>query len=120
MARGINRLTPLKIARESIPGRYADGGGLYLIVSPTKDPRAVTRAWAFLYMRDKKRRELGLGSVHDVPVATARAKAAALRAVLDAGGDPKTELRREQAEAAPPVTFKAAAEQYIAAHKAGW
>src|SRR5262245_37396353 len=115
MARGINRLKPLQIERQSKPGRYSDGGGLYLVVGKTG-----AKAWAFLYMRDGKRRELGLGALADVPVADARAKAAALRAVLDKGGDPQAERDRQRVEAAPPCTFKEAAEQYIASHKAGW
>ena len=115
MARGINRLKPLQIDRLGTPGRYADGGGLYLSVS-----KSGAKAWVFLYMRSGKRRELGLGALQDVPVADARAKAATLRTVLDKGGDPQAERDRQRAEAAPAVTFKDAAEQYIAAHKAGW
>lgn len=115
MARGINRLKPLQIDRQSKPGRYADGGGLYLIVGKTG-----AKAWAFLYMRDGRRRELGLGALQDVPVAAARQKATELRAVLDKGGDPQLERDRQRVEAAPPVTFKDAAQQYVAAHKAGW
>ena len=115
VARGINRLKPLQVDRQSKAGRYADGGGLYLVVGKTG-----AKSWAFLYMRDGKRRELGLGALNDVPVAAAREKAATLRAVLDAGGDPQQERDRQRVEAAPPVTFKTAAEQYITDHKAGW
>jgi integrase len=115
MARGINRLKPLQIERQSKPGRYSDGGGLYLVVGKTG-----AKSWAFLYMRDGKRRELGLGALADVPVADARTKAAALRAVLDKGGDPQTERDRQRIEATPPCTFKKAAVDYIAAHKPGW
>lgn len=115
MARGINRLKPLEIERRSKPGRYSDGGGLYLVVGKTG-----AKSWAFLYMRAKKRRELGLGALADVPVTEARAKAATLRAVLDRGGDPQAERDKQRVEAAPPRTFKEAAEEYIAAHKAGW
>lgn len=115
MARGINRLKPLQIERQSTPGRYSDGGGLYLVVG-----KSGAKAWAFLYMRDGKRRELGLGALKDVPVADARAKAAALRSVLDKGGDPQAERDKQRAEAAPPRTFKAAAEDFIADNEAGW
>jgi integrase len=115
VARGINRLKPLQVDRQSTPGRYADGGGLYLTVGKTG-----AKAWAFLYMRDGRRRELGLGALNDVPIAAAREKAAALRAVLDKGGDPQQERDRQRVEAMPPVTFKEAAVQYIGDHKAGW
>lgn len=115
MARGINRLKPLQIERTRKPGRFSDGGGLYLAVS-----KAETKAWAFLYMRDGRRRELGLGALQDVPVTVAREKAAALRAVLDKGGDPQVERDRQRAASAPPITFKKAAEDYIADNRAGW
>jgi integrase len=115
MANGINRLKPLTIAQQRTPGRFADGGGLYLTVSKTG-----AKAWVFLYMRDGKRRELGLGAIADVPVTEARSKAATLRAVLDKGGDPQAERDRQRAEVAPPRTFKEAAEDYIADNRAGW
>jgi integrase len=105
----------LEVERKREPGRYSDGGGLYLVVSAKG-----AKSWAFIYMRDRKRRELGLGSLHDVSLVDARAKAAKLRSALDKGLDPQTERDRERAEAAPPCTFKEAAEQYIAAHRAGW
>ena len=35
MAKSLNRLTPKKVASISEPGRYADGGNLYLLVSKT-------------------------------------------------------------------------------------
>lgn len=115
MARGINRLKPLQIERLSTPGRYSDGGGLYLVVGKTG-----AKAWAFLYMRDGKRRELGLGALNDAPVADARAKAAALRSVLDKGGDPQAARDQQRIAAAPPRTFKDAAKDYITDNKAGW
>lgn len=34
MPRTLNRLKPLAVERTKTPGRYADGGGLYLIVKP--------------------------------------------------------------------------------------
>lgn len=115
MANGINRLKPLTIAQQRTPGRYADGGGLYLTVSKTG-----AKAWVFLSMRDGKRRELGLGAIADVPVTEARVKAATLRAVLDRGGDPQAERDRQRVAAAPPCTFQKAAEDYIADNRAGW
>jgi integrase len=115
MRTGIHRLKPMQIERLRKPGRHSDGGGLYLAIG-----KGGAKAWVFLYMLAGKRRELGLGALQDVPVAAARKKAAELRAVLDKGGDPQAERDRQRADAAPAVTFKEAAEQYIAAHKAGW
>ena len=63
MPRTLNRLKPLAVDKVKIPGRYADGGGLYLIVKP--GPR---KSWAFIYRRGAKMTELGLGSTTDVPL----------------------------------------------------
>jgi integrase len=119
MAKGINRLKPLQVSRIKKSGRYSDGNGLYLYVGKTGG-----RSWAFLYTREGKARELGLGAVSDVSIADARAEAAELRGVLARGDDPKTyrEQRRrlKEFEAARTKTFKACAEEYIAANRAGW
>jgi len=34
MARQINRLSAIKVTKETKPGLYADGGGLYLLSTP--------------------------------------------------------------------------------------
>jgi hypothetical protein len=119
MSRTISRLEPLTVEREKTIGRHADGGGLYLIVKP--GPR---RFWAFLYRRDTKTTELGLGSTSDVSLVAARAEATELRAVLSAGGDPKAHReRKRQAKAledARSITFETAARNYHELHNAAW
>ena len=45
--RKVNQLSSLKIASLSEPGKYADGLGLYLHISPTGN-----KSWAFRYMID--------------------------------------------------------------------
>ncbi|WP_342361910.1 tyrosine-type recombinase/integrase [Terrarubrum flagellatum] len=72
------------------PGRYADGGRLYLSIG--KNGR---KAWVFFYVLHKRQREMGLGSVADVPLAKARDLAAAARIELAAGRDP-LEIKRAQ------------------------
>jgi len=62
-----NRLTTRKVEALDRPGRHADGGGLYLAVRDNG-----SKSWSFLYSLHGKRRELGLGSVRDVPLARAR------------------------------------------------
>ena len=116
---GIHRLTAVQIARATKPGMYADGGGLYLQVS-----RVGTKSWIYRFQLDHRSREMGLGPVHSVTLAEARDKAAAARKLKVNGQDP-IDLRREQkaqakAEIARAVTFKTAAERYIASHRAGW
>jgi integrase len=112
---GINRLKPLQVERKRKPGRYSDGGGLYLVVSDTG-----SKSWVFLYMRARKRRELGLGSTKNVPVDAARGLAKRLREALAQGKDPRAERDALLLESEPAPTFKAAAEMYMAAHRPGW
>jgi integrase len=78
-----NKLNVKQVGSLTAPGIYSDGGGLYLRVRPTG-----TRSWLFICMRAGKRREMGLGSVFDVPLAKAREKAAAARVVYLEGRDP--------------------------------
>jgi hypothetical protein len=44
MARQLNRLTARQVATITEPGRHADGGNLYLDVSPTG-----TKSWTFMF-----------------------------------------------------------------------
>jgi hypothetical protein len=61
------KLKPLDVERETRPGKYADGDGLYLIVSgPT------SKNWSYRYYKDGKQRWLGLGSLKDVSLKDAR------------------------------------------------
>lgn len=67
MARLMNRLSARAVATIIKPGRHADGGGLYLSISPNGG-----RRWVFLYRWHGKPTEIGFGSARDVPLARAR------------------------------------------------
>jgi integrase len=115
------RATPLTVRQcETLgAGMHADGGGLYLRVSPTD-----ARSWIFRYTLGGKRRDMGLGNYPLRTLAAARLKAEeAARTVLD-GGDPldaKVEQRAAAAKARIKLkTFEEAARQYIETHKAAW
>ena len=82
MNRGIHRLVDRQVKTLG-PGRHADGGGLYLIVDASR-----ARRWAFMWTKDGKRRELGLGGLAKVSLATARRRAAEAAERVGAGGDP--------------------------------
>jgi integrase len=101
------------------PGRYLDGHGLMLQV------RGPTNAsWLLRYQRDGRVRTLGLGPLHTVTLAEARARAKAARLQLLDGDDPLEEKRAAKAErtleAARAVTFKECAERFYAAHEREW
>jgi integrase len=67
---------------------------------------------------------MGLGPLHTLGLADARAKARELRKQVLDGEDPiATRIAKRRAatiEAATGMTFQACAEAYIAAHQAGW
>jgi hypothetical protein len=71
----LEKLSPAAINRKAEyrkPGRYADGGGLYLQVTPKREGDSVTRAWLFQYSWKGKVRQMGLGSFVNVSLAQAR------------------------------------------------
>jgi hypothetical protein len=65
------------------PGRYGDGGGLWLQISPGGG-----KSWLFRYKLAGRARAMGLGSVKFVPLSQAREKAEEARRALFAGTDP--------------------------------
>jgi hypothetical protein len=115
MANGIHRLKARHIERLG-PGKHSDGGNLYLLMK-----KGGAKSWLFIYTAaNGKRREIGLGPINGVSMEVAREQAGALREAFHQGRDPQAERDRLRIAAAPPVTFKAAAEEYIASHRAGW
>src|SRR5262245_20780042 len=104
-----NRLTAVKVTRLSRPGRYPDGGGLYLQVSKWR-----TKAWLFRFERDGRERQMGLGSIGTVSLADARERAKAARQLIIDGHDPiefrKAERTARRLEAAKTVSFQRCAE----------
>lgn len=63
-----------KLVNEKIkggPGRFSDGGGLYLVV-----PKAGRAHWMLRFTSNKKRREMTIGRVSDLSLAEARLEAA--------------------------------------------
>ncbi len=119
MARGTSKLSAMAVKNEKNPGRYADGNGLYLQVSPTG-----TKSWLFRYMIDGRAREMGLGPVSLIPLAAARVAALDARGKIHQGIDPLTERgeRQQQAriEQARTMTFRQCADAYIEAHRSSW
>lgn len=109
--RAINKMSAMRAAKLTTPGRHSDGGGLYLAIDQNG-----RRRWVFMYTRRGKRIELGLGGGRDLPLAHAREEAATLRVLLATGGDPKAErLRSKQSQ-----TFGAVADSYVEAMRPSW
>ncbi len=75
-------LTALQV-KNAKTGEHADGNNLYLRVSDTG-----AKSWVFRFQLDGKRRKMGLGSLDALPLAEARAKAAAFRVLVKQNIDP--------------------------------
>ena len=93
MPRKAEGLTAAKV-RTAKAGRYGDGAGLYLLV---RGPEA--RFWLFRYTRERRMREMGLGSASGpsgVSLADARTKARKLYEVVRGGRDPLQERATER------------------------
>lgn len=119
MASVINKLTAAGVAKESKPGLYSDGGGLYLQVA-----KGASKSWIFRFMIAGKSRYMGLGSIDTFSLREARERAKEARKLVADGIDP-IDARRERvvaarADDAKLVSFSQAAERYIKAHEAGW
>lgn len=112
MGREINRLPSNVLTKKLAAGRHADGGNLYLSISPSG-----ARRWVFLFRGPQSRPiEMGLGAARDVGLGRAREKAAAARAILADGRNP---LEAKRAEAAVP-TFGDVSDQLIETLKPTW
>lgn len=91
MARPTNRLTARTVATIKVPGRHADGNGLYLHVDPS-----LAKRWVFVFQWRGKRREMGLGSTQLVSLAQARDLALDARRAVASGVNPIVERQSEQ------------------------
>jgi integrase len=123
MARPIHLLTPAKV-RSNQPGFFADGGGLYLLVTPGANGR-VSKSWVFRYFDNRRERQMGLGSERDVSLAEARLKALEARKLRLEGIDPIEHKRAQRAaraldDARKVRTFQQCAKEYLDQFDGGW
>lgn len=100
MARASKRLSARTVATIGKPGRHADGDGLYLIVDPSGAKR-----WLFMFRRDGKLKEMGLGGLSSVSLAEARERAGEARRVLATGRNPIEERKAAKASDDAVTTF---------------
>src|ERR1700731_520827 len=110
MARKINRLNARAVATIMKLGRHADGGGLYLSISPNGG-----RRWGFLYRWHGKHTEIGFGSARDVTLLRARELAGQARAKLAENINPKHARKPTNG-----ATFGECADRVIEAMRPSW
>jgi integrase len=113
------QLSPLKV-KNAKPGMYADGGCLYLQVTPTKDGKRFNRSWIFRYRVAGRLRDMGLGSVDTLSLSEARERAREQRKQRLDGIDPIDARRALVAPAVNLMTFDQAAAEVIKAKEDTW
>ena len=121
------KITALFVRHIKRPGRYCDGGNLYLQVrrsTSKKSPDSVNKSWTFRYVRHDKQTWMGLGLYPDISLAEARELATQERKKLLRGIDPLTDKRARQR--APRrahddmLSFADCAERYVESQAPGW
>ena len=103
-------LTAAKARALAAPGRYGDGGTLYLVVAP-----GGSKSWVQRLTIDGKRHDIGLGGWPVVSLAMARDRAFANRRAVAEGRDPLAEKRKT---AAP--TFREASARARETNEGRW
>jgi integrase len=108
------KLNARRVETLTKPGRYSDGGNLYIFITPNGGKR-----WTFLYRFAGKRREMGLGSAgpHGVGLKEARDKAAEARRLVAAGVDPLEARAAEELAGRAVPTFGQFSDDYIKSHR---
>jgi integrase len=98
-----NLLTVRTIETARKPGRYSDGNGLYLVVR-----LGGSKQWMFLYRREGKLREMGLGSpAKGVTLSMARGLRDEARQTMAHGLDPLEARRQTEQSVAGTPSFGA-------------
>ncbi len=108
------KLTAAEVKALTKPGRHTDGDGLHLYVKSSG-----RRTWVLRFMKNRRSRDMGLGSYPAVSLKQAREVAAVAREKLDLGVDPVLD-RSRRSRAGMERTFRVAAEQLIADKASGW
>lgn len=109
------KLTDTKLRNLTTPGKHADGGGLYLEITP-----AGGRYWRMKYRFAGKEKRLAFGVYPEVSIKDARTKRDAAKQALARGDDPGEIKKAAKAKAVFQAanTFKAVAEDWLT-HQAG-
>jgi hypothetical protein len=94
MGRALNKLSAVAV-KQSPPGKYSDGGGLWL---HKRDDGGAQ--WVLRVTVHGRRREMGLGSTAEVSLKQAREAAERWRAIARGNTDPIKERERLKREAA--------------------
>ena len=106
----MGKLTAAKVKALGKPGRYGDGGTLFLYVA-----QGGSKSWIQRLTINGRRRDIGLGGYPLVSLREAREKAFENRKLARSGGDPIAEKRRVRTP-----TFRQAAQATFEANRPRW
>ena len=106
----MGQLTVKGVEAITKPGRYGDGGTLFLHVAP-----GGSKSWVQRVTIDGRRHDIGLGGFPVVSLAKARRRAFDNRVAIADGRNPLAEKRRERTP-----TFQEAAERVFDANRPRW
>lgn len=109
----MGKLNSIAITKAKEPGYYGDGAGLWLQIA-----KGGSKSWVFRFTINSKRREMGLGPLHTIGLADARARALECRKLVLDQKDPIE--HRKLAQARDGVTFDQCSAAYIEAHRSSW
>lgn len=110
MSRAIHKLSDRACKTTQSSGMLGDGGGLYLSIKPSG-----SRSWCYIWKKDGKRREMGLGPYPAITLAKARDLATECRRIVAEGRNPIEERRRKSVP-----TFGECAELLISSMEGQW
>ena len=113
----MSALSDAKVRTLKAPGRYFDGGGLYLEVKPNG-----ARYWRLKYRFGGKEKLLALGVYPEVSLKDARDRRDEARRELAGGADPAAlrKAAKAQAEHEASNTLQAVAEDWLKHQAASW
>jgi integrase len=100
-------LTDTKIRQHKRPGKISDGGGLFLMITPT------SKLWRQAYRFGGKQKLLAHGGYPEVSLQEARARREAAKALLRKGIDPSTARQTAKHSLNGATTFQAVAEEWF-------
>jgi len=109
--RSLNKLTTPKANSLTEPGRYSDGGGLYLRVLKNG-----SKSWTLRLKVNGRNREIGLGAFKGSKLAEVRALARKHKDEAKAGVDPIA----TKVNAISAKTFKECIDVFLASKEKGW
>jgi integrase len=101
-------LTDTRIRQQKTPGKISDGGGLFLLVTPTG-----TKLWRQAYRFGGKQKGLAHGAYPEVSLQEARSLREGAKALLRKGIDPSAHRQIAKHSLNGATTFQAVAEEWL-------